>query len=80
MATFAEIHSGRALVCHKDHRCDAGVGTVWSVLLADGFLIDCGHGAYAEARANVLAGIINAGGEEQWKRLDRDALSEWRRS
>lgn len=44
MATFSELHSGCALVCHKDHRCEAGVGTVWSVLLADGFLIDCGHG------------------------------------
>lgn len=80
MASFSDLHSGRALVCHKDHRCDAGVGTVWSVLLADGFLIDCGHGAYAEARANVLAGMINAGGEDQWQQLDRDALSQWRRA
>lgn len=78
MTNYEKLRSGCALVCHKDHRCDEGVGTVWSVLLADGFLIDCGHGSSAEARANILAGMINAGGESQWKKLDRDALSQWR--
>lgn len=73
--SFSDLNSPRALVCHKQHRADCGVGTVWFVLLADGYLIDCGAEAYSEARANTLAAIINASGPDA---LGKDALREWR--
>lgn len=75
MATMEELSSPRALVCHRQHRADCGVGTVWFVLLADGYLIDCGATGLSEARANTLAAIINAADPE---RLSRDALAAWR--
>ena len=70
-----ELRSDKALVCHKQHRADCGVGTVWFVLLSDGYLIDCGAEVYSEARANILADIINAGGPE---RLSKALIKEWR--
>lgn len=63
--TWAEIISDKALVCHKEHRCDAGVGMAWLVLLSDGCLLDCGTDRLSETRARVLAEIINAGGAEK---------------
>jgi hypothetical protein len=75
--TFEDLRSPRALVCHKQHRADCGVGTVWFVLLADGYLIDCGAEAYSEARANTLASIINTAEPAS---LGKDALRDWRAS
>lgn len=69
------LNSPRALVCHQQHRADCGVGTVWFVLLADGYLIDCGAEPRSEARANVLAAIINA---DDPAKLDEAPLSAWR--
>lgn len=75
MTDFAKLNSPLALVCHKQHRADCGVGTVWFVLLADGYLIDCGAENYSEARANTLAAIINAANPSS---LDKNALRAWR--
>jgi len=72
MTDFAELNSHKALVCKKEHRADCGVGTVWFVLLSDGYLIDCG--TQGQARAHVLAGIINRSGPEQ---LSQEALKGW---
>lgn len=65
MATWEELRSDKALVCHKEHRCDAGVGTAWLICLSDGYLIDCGTDRRSKARAHILAEIINAGGPEK---------------
>lgn len=78
MTDFTTLRSGKAIVCHKDHRCDQGVGTVWYVLLSDGYLLECGHEPVSEARANILAEIINAGGEDQWQRVGRVSLKAWK--
>lgn len=75
MTDFAQLNSSMAIVCHKQHRADCGVGTVWFVLLADGYLIDCGAENASEARANTLASLINAGGAE---RLSKASLRAWR--
>jgi len=74
VTTFEELNSDKALVCHKEHRADCGVGTVWSVLLGDGYLIDCG--TQGEARAHILADIINCAGPEK---LGKAAIRAWRR-
>ncbi len=60
MTSFEELKSAKALTCHREVNSDAGGATVHMVLLADGFLIDCGTGIYAERRAMILAQMINA--------------------
>jgi len=54
----------KATVCHRQINCEQGGATVWMVRLADGFLLDCGSGGYAESRANMLAININRGRPE----------------
>lgn len=68
MASFSDLNSDKALVCHREINCEQGGATVHMVLLPDGFLIDCGTNA---KRAEVLAVIINEGGAE---RLSKTAL------
>jgi hypothetical protein len=65
-----ELRSPKALVCHQQHRADCGVGTVYFVVLADGYLIDCGAESLSKARAHTLAEMINAS--------DPDRLSKQR--
>lgn len=72
MAIFTDLSSDNALVCTKEHRADCGVGTVWFVLLSDGYLIDCG--TRGQARAHILADIINAAGPEK---LGQVSLRGW---
>lgn len=57
--TYEEIASEKALVCRTEKITDAGAGTVWYVLLADGYLLDCGSGPAGEKRARDLAWVIN---------------------
>lgn len=45
---------GRREVVNAD-----GAGTVWYVLLADGFIIDCGYGHDAKERAELIAQKLN---------------------
>ena len=68
---MAELQSDKALVCRKEINSEQGGATVWHVLLSDGHLVDCGAGFPAEARARVLATIINEAGPE---RLSHQAL------
>lgn len=75
MTDFKELQSNKALVTHREHRADCGVGTVWSVLLGDGYLIDCG--TRGKARAHILAKIINEAGCDK---LSKEALKEWEKS
>jgi hypothetical protein len=76
-ADLSALSSPRALTCRKQHRTGDGVGDVWFVLLADGYLIDCGAETISKARANILAEIINEAGPS---RLDRTPLWAWRRA
>ncbi|HKR17675.1 hypothetical protein [Rhizorhapis sp.] len=69
--TMKELQSDKALVCRREINCDQGGATVFMVLLADGFLIDCGSSGYAERRAMKLAEIINESGPE---RLGKEGL------
>lgn len=69
--SMARLSSPEALVCRREIAGPMGGSTVWTVLLADGFLLECGTGFLSEERAVALAEIINAGGPE---RLSRKAL------
>lgn len=57
--TYEEIASDKALVCRTEKVTDAGAGTIWYVLLADGYLLDCGSGPGGQKRAEELAETIN---------------------
>jgi len=70
MTPMADLQSDRALVLHREHRCEQGRGTVWFVCLADGYLIDCGTDRVSEARARLLASIINDAEPKRFNRPD----------
>lgn len=71
MTDFAELQSDKALVCHREINCEHGGATVWTVLLSDGFLIDCGSSSIAKRRAETIAAMLNEAGAE---RLSNKAL------
>lgn len=52
--------SPAAIVCHRQINSEAGGATVHCVVLADGFIIECGSDGYSEMRAALLAETINA--------------------
>lgn len=70
-ATFEDLKSHKALVCRRENHSSAGMAVIWSILLSDGFLIECGSGGNGEDRANVLASIVN---NDRPERLSREAL------
>jgi len=76
MTDMAALRSDRALTCRNQHRTGEGVGDVWFVLLADGYLIDCGAETFSEARAELLAALINEAGPH---RVNSESLRTWRR-
>lgn len=45
----------RAINASRQHRTDCGVGEIQYVILADGFMLDCGHDFLSEQRAAALA-------------------------
>lgn len=73
MTPMDELQSDRALVLHQEHRCEQGKGIVWYVCLADGYLIDCGTSRISEARARLLAKIIN---DAEPERFNRQSIGE----
>ena len=65
---FETLRSDQAIVCHKEHRTVDGVDNIVYVLLADGWLLDCGTGRVGTARAEKLAGVINGNSPGQFSR------------
>lgn len=63
---FEILRSDQAIPCHREVHGEAGGATVHCVVLADGFIIDCGSGYYAEGRAKLLANAVNAFGPDQF--------------
>ena len=72
--TFEDVKSDRALVCKKEINGEQGGATVFHVMVADGFLLDCGSGVEGEQRANILAIQINRGRPELFT---RQGLATW---
>jgi hypothetical protein len=64
MADTEELQSSRAIVATRQINGENGGGTVFCVVLADGFILECGSDYYAQRRAVLLAKIINATGPE----------------
>lgn len=53
---LADLRSDKALVCSQTRVNDAGAGEIWFVVLADGYLLDCG---LSRERATAVARAIN---------------------
>lgn len=63
---MATLRSPQALVCHRQIHSDAGGATVFCVVLADGFIVECGSDYYAQKRAAKLAAAINSYGPDRF--------------
>lgn len=60
------LRSPKAITCHRQINGECGGATVYCVVLADGFLIECGSDGYSERRAKTLADAVNAYGAERF--------------
>lgn len=60
MTVMELLRSPKALVCHRQVNGECGGATVHCVVLADGFIVECGSDGYAEGRAILLAAAVNA--------------------
>jgi len=58
--------SPKAIVGHRQVHSDCGGATIHCVILADGFIVECGSGGYAQERASLLAAAVNAHGPERF--------------
>jgi len=60
MVDMDELRSARALVAHRQINGEAGGATIFCVVLADGFIVDCGSDGYSQKRAKLLAEAVNS--------------------
>ena len=56
---FELLKSDRAIPCHRQINGECGGATVFCVVLADGFIVDCGSDGYAQKRSLLIADAIN---------------------
>lgn len=68
MSDFATLNSPTAIVCHRQVHGEMGGATVWCIILADGFILDCGSDGYAQGRASLIAEAVNQFGPDQFNR------------
>lgn len=64
---MTKLRGPEALVAHRQIHGEAGGATVLCVVLADGFIVECGSDGYAERRARLLARAINDFGPEKFE-------------
>jgi hypothetical protein len=67
MSEFETLLSPLAIVARRQVHSDCGGATIHCVVLADGFIVECGSDGYAEKRATLLAEAVNAIGPEKFK-------------
>lgn len=67
MTDFETLMSPMAIVARRQVHVDCGGATIHCVVLADGFIVECGSDGYAERRAALLAEAVNATGPEKFK-------------
>lgn len=60
MTAMELLRSPAAIVCHRQINGEYGGATVHCVVLADGFIVECGSDGYAEDRAILLAASVNS--------------------
>jgi hypothetical protein len=63
---FDLLRSDKAIPCHRQVHGEQGGATVFCVVLADGFIVDCGSDGYAQKRSQLLADAVNAFGPDQF--------------
>lgn len=63
---FDILRSDRAIPCHRQVHGESGGATIYCVVLADGFIVDCGSDGYAQRRSQVLADAINGFGPDHF--------------
>ncbi|WP_242218056.1 hypothetical protein [Shinella zoogloeoides] len=66
MTDLETLRSPLALVAHRQIHSDCGGATVFCVVLADGFIVDCGSDGYSQKRAMILAEAVNAFGPDKF--------------
>lgn len=57
--SIEELNSDKALVARSRKFTEAWAGTIWFVIMADGYGIECGDGPSGERRAIFIAEKIN---------------------
>ena len=67
MTDMELLRSAKAIVAHRQVHSDCGDATIFCVVLADGFIVECGSDGYSERRAKLLADAVNAGDPELFK-------------
>ena len=66
MATWDELNSDKALLCRREINGEGGGAVVQCVVLADGFILECGaQGPISERRAKTLVDMINSSGPDR---------------
>lgn len=66
MTDLETLRSPIAIVARRQIHADCGGATVHCVVLADGFIVECGSDGYAEKRAILLAEAVNSTGPEKF--------------
>ena len=66
MDNMETLRSPKAITGCRQVHSDCGGATIHCVILADGFIVECGSDGYAEARADLLAKAVNAKSPEQF--------------
>ena len=59
-ADMDTLRGHKAITGRRQVHSDCGGATIYCVVLADGFIIECGSDGYAEKRASLLAEAVNA--------------------
>ena len=60
------LRSDEAIVARRQVHSDCGGATIHCVVLADGFIVECGSDGYSEERAKLLAAAVNSFGPDQF--------------
>lgn len=61
------LKSPTAIVARRQVHSDCGGATIHCVVLADGFIVECGSDGYADRRAILLAQAVNSTGPEKFR-------------
>lgn len=78
MSDLELLRSDQAIPCHRQVHGEAGGATIHCVVLADGFIVDCGSDYYAQTRAKLVTDAINSADPSKFA-FGRRALHEGER-
>lgn len=72
MTDLETLRGPLAIAAHRQINSDCGGATVFCVVLADGFIVECGSDGYSEKRATLLADAVNAFGPDRFNMRKAD--------